>query len=85
MRKKHVSEEDLKILRKFLKEKRISLESLSKEMNYSTSHVIKVFRGNYTVQPKFLTLLFGAVQKILERDLDDFKELRRGQKWTTFT
>lgn len=85
MKKNQVCEQDLKILRKFLKEKRISLERLSKEMNYSTSHVIKVFRGNHRVQTKFLTLLLGAAHKILKNDLEDFKEFSRGHTWNTFT
>jgi len=85
MKKKEFLPEDLEVLRKFLKDKKITYVSLSKEMNYSTSHVIRVFNGEYSVQPKFIALLLQAVQRILQRDLKQFYELIRGQEWTTFT
>lgn len=85
MEKKKVSAEDLLVLRKFLKEKKITYAYLSKEMNYSTSHVIRVFRGEYAIQRKFMCILLHAVQRILQRDLKKFYEIIRGQEWSSFT
>lgn len=83
MKNNSVTHQDLQIIRKFLKEKRIPLEHLSKEMNYSTSHVIKVFKGINAVHDKFLTLLFFSIEKILKKNINDFHELIKGEPWNT--
>ncbi len=77
--------EDLKKLRAFLKSKKISLESLSKEMDYSTSHVVKVFNGGSPIHKKFIRAVLKAIQRLLQKDLKDFYELIRGNSWISFT
>ncbi len=85
MKKEEITSEELQELRKFLKNKKITYAALSKEMNYSTSHVIRVFNGEYTVQPKFMKILLTSIQKILQEDLKQFYELIRGHQWIQFT
>lgn len=85
MKKKEVSHEDLQVLKKFLKEKKITYTALSKEMHYSTSHVIRVFNGEYSVQPKFMKSLLHSIQQILQKDVKQFYDLIRGNDWCSFT
>ncbi len=85
MEKKTPELEDLKQLRAFLKSKKISLAALSKEMDYSTSHVLNVFNGASPVHHKFVRAALKASQGILQKDLKEFYELMRGKSWSTFT
>ncbi len=75
---------DLKIIRNFMKEKKIFLEALSKEMKYSAPHVRKVFSGCLPITQKFMEKVLKALQRILQKDLQDFYKLMRNKRWTTF-
>lgn len=76
--------EDLKGLQAFMKEKSITLAALSKEMNYSTNHVAKVFSGGSPPGEKFVGCMLKGIQRILQKDLKDFYEFMRGKSWITF-
>ncbi len=85
MEKNKDSIEDLKKIRQFMKEKKISLKGLSIQMEYSTWHVIKVFKGRLPSSERFRRTLLHALQTLLQKDLQDFYKLMRGKTWITFT
>jgi len=84
MEKNDISAEDLKILRRFMKSKNITYKELSKEMNYSAPHVIKVFNGACGISKKFISCLVKALQRILQKDLIEFYKLMKNTSWKTF-
>lgn len=75
---------DLVIMKKFMKSKKITYPLLSKEMNYSTSHVARVFSGGSQATEKFMLDLFKAVRNLLQKDLKEFYETMRGTSWTIY-
>jgi hypothetical protein len=75
--------DDLIKIRKFLKSRKIRLKFLSKEMNYSTSHVLTVFNKKNTLSDKFMKAVLIATLNILKRDLRDFSELTKDMSCTT--
>lgn len=84
MKKNQDSLKDLKQLRKFLKFKNISLDCLSKEMDYSVGHVVKVFNGGCSVQNKFMRTVVKSIVNILQDDAKDFYKFMRDKSWSTF-
>jgi len=76
--------EDLRLLRPFMKEKKISFNDLSKEMEYSTSHVVKVFNGGHPPTAKFRRRVLEAIIAILKKDLYEFYTLMKGETSITF-
>lgn len=74
----------LKQYQHFLRKKKITCDVLSKEMNYSTSHVVKVFNGGCPPGKKFMGELFKATENLLQKDLTDFYNLIRGTPWSYF-
>lgn len=78
MKKTQTPLEYLKILRPFMKEKKITFLALSKEMGYNTSHVVRVFKGGYPPTDKFMGCVITAIQSILHKDLEEFYDLRMG-------
>lgn len=85
MKKPILSMEELNIIRTFMKSKKITFKAVSKEMDYSVSHVINVFRGLYGAHRKFVNSLLKALQRILEKDITEFYELMGEHSWPTLT
>ena len=67
---------DLKVVRMFLKKKKITLIALSKEMNYSIRHISRLFNDSQEkIPPRFMNELFNAIEIILKKDLKEFYNL----------
>ncbi len=75
---------DLKIFRDFMKIKNITFKDLSKEMNYSTSHICLVFKKGAPPSSRFLAELFKGMRSLLRKDLYDFYEHMRGTVWSIY-
>lgn len=75
--------EELRLFREFMTSKKITYAALSKEMNYSISHVIKVFNGKLPPTTKFMEFLISAICIILKKDLNEFRQFMKGSIWTT--
>lgn len=84
MKKAEITHQDLQEIREFLKKKKITLKTLSKEMDYSNVQVINVFNGYYTITPKFGRRMIFAIEKILQRDLNEFFDFIGEKRWITF-
>jgi len=73
--------EDLKLLRTFMKGKKITFDTLRKEMEYSKNHVITVFNGKLTLTDKFMRSAIKAIQRILQKDMETFDEVMGRLVW----
>jgi len=76
--------EDLRLLRPFMKEKKISFDDLSKKMEYSTGHVVKVFNSAHPPTAKFRRKVLEAIIEILKKDLYEFYTLMKGKSCINF-
>ena len=81
MKKNKNTIEDLKILRTFMKEKKITFAILSKEMEYSKNHVITIFNGGHSLMDKFMSRTVRAIHRLLHKDLEEFYEVMYGLEW----
>jgi len=72
MRKYENPLEELKVIRKFMKEKKIKYVDLAAEMDYSAPHLISVFNGTQAPTAKLRTRLLKGLHQLLEKDLNEF-------------
>lgn len=84
MKIKKLSDKDMLRLKKFLRSKKILIKDLSKEMEYSIEHIIKVLNCKRSYSRKFIGKLFFAITIILQRDLKEFHGLLGELSWITF-
>lgn len=75
MRKYENSVDELRVIKRFMREKKITERELSDEMKCSLPHLNSVFNGHYRLTPKLRTALLKSFRKLLEKDLVEFYEL----------
>lgn len=84
--KKIKRQEEILIIRSFMKQKKITIPCLSNEMGYSIRHITRVFNdSDWEISPRFMKKLFRGLEDVLEKDkkgLQEFYNLLRGTPWT---
>lgn len=67
-----------------IKKYNIPYSYLEKHMGYTRTHISRVLNGRSPMHDKFKNLLFIAIEKYIEKDYHDLKELKE-MIWNQFS